>query len=432
MSSAQTGTDSGFCPMAIERATLADPQIRAHPNDFYRAIRAQDPVHYDPQLNMYLVSRYEDLLTVLRDPIAFSVKHGFDAQHASGFAEEFRAILERDGVGPMDPTITSDPPEHTRIRKLMENAFTAHRVKQLEPRITAIVVELIELFADKGQVDGVNDFAVPLTIRVICEQLGVSQFDAEKIQRWSTAATAQIGRMQTREQMLEHAKHICEFQRYLKARIEERQADPGEDMISDLIRARLVDGSTLTFPELMSLVGAMLITGNETTATALGNLMFILATQPAIAGQLQDSVDDERLLTRFVEELLRIEPPVRGLSRMTTKDVELGGKVLPAGAHLLLLYAAANDDDAEFACPRAFDLNRGNLSRHLSFGGGVHRCIGAALARMEIKVAARELVKRLENIRLTIPLDEIAYLPTIATRSIARLPLTFSRKAGGR
>jgi cytochrome P450 len=172
----------------------------------------------------------------------------------------------------------------------------------------------------------------------------------------------------------------------------------------------------------------MLVAGNETTATALGNLLFILATQPALAAELQRAVADERLLTRFVEELLRIEPPVRGLARMTTREVELGGKLLPAGAHLLLLYASANDDDAEFACPRDFDLNRGNLSRHLTFGGGVHRCIGAALARMEIKVAARELVKRLDNIRLAIPVAEIRYLPTVATRSIAKLPLTFTRR----
>lgn len=147
-----------------------------------------------------------------------------------------------------------------------------------------------------------------------------------------------------------------------------------------------------------------------------------------MAKQLQETVDDDRLLTRFVEERLRIEPPVRGLSRMTSREVQLGGKVLPKGAHILLLFASGNDDENEFPCLRNFDVNRGNLGRHLSFGAGVHRCIGLALARMEIKVAAREIVKRLNNIALAIPVEDIGYIPTVATRSIERLPLKFTRR----
>jgi cytochrome P450 len=415
---------------SLAHATLADPQIRARPNAFYTAMRAEDPVFYDEKLGMYLVSRYEDLQTVLRDPITFSVELGYKEQYAKGYFEEFKQILERDGGGYFPDAIMSDPPYHTRIRKLMEKAFTAHRVKQLEPGIRKIVVDLIEGIADKGRADGVNEFAVPMTIKVICEQLGLDRFDADKIQRWSAAVTAQIGRMQNREQMRENAKEICELQNYLIARIRERQAKPSEDMISDLVHARSDDEAnpTLSFSEVVSSVRALLIAGNETTATGLGNLLLILATQPETQKELAAHADDDRLLTRFVEELLRIEPPVRGLSRMTTKEVELGGKKLPAGAHMLLLYASANDDPKEFSCPRNFDVNRGNLGRHVSFGGGVHRCVGAALARMEIKVAVQEVVKRLENIRLDIAVEEIRYLPTVATRSIERLPITFERR----
>jgi cytochrome P450 len=424
------------CPVAshgastLAAATLTDPKILARPNAFYDAIRAEDPVHYDEKLGMYLVSRYEDIQTVQRDPITFSVEHGYKAQYAKGFFEEFKEILQRDGGGYFPDAIMSDPPYHTHVRKLLEKAFTAHRVKQLEPGIRKIVVDLIEDIADKGQVDGIKDFAVPMTIRVICEQLGLSQFDAGKIQSWSSAVTAQIGRMQNREQMRANAKEICDLQNYLIARIRERQDKPSEDMISDLVHAHTDEDAnpTLTFEEVVSLVRALLIAGNETTATGLGNLLFILATQPDTARQLAAAADDDRLLTRFVEELLRIEPPVRGLSRMTTKEVELGGKKLPSGAHLLLLYASANDDDKEFACPRNFDINRGNLGRHVSFGGGVHRCVGAALARMEIKVAVQEVVKRLDNIQLAIALEDIKYLPTVATRSMERLPLTFTRR----
>jgi cytochrome P450 len=144
---------------------------------------------------------------------------------------------------------------------------------------------------------------------------------------------------------------------------------------------------------------------------------------------LQQSVDDDRLMNRFVEELLRIEPPVRGLAKMTTREVQLGGRVLPKDAHLLVMYASGNDDETQFACPRNFDMTRTNLGKHVAFGVGVHRCVGAALARMEIKVAAREIVRRLKDIKLAIPADAITYLPTVATHSIERLPLTLNRRA---
>ena len=424
---------TGGCPhghdkVAIAEATLMEPGILARPTKFYERLRTEDTVHFDPKLNMWLVSRYDDIVAIERDPITFSVEKGYQAQYAKGFVEEFKEILRRDGGGFFPDAIMSDPPYHTLIRKLMEKAFTAHRVKQLEPVIAKIVIDMLEQFASRGRMDGIKEFSAPMTIKVICAQLGLDQFDSDKIQRWSLAVTAQIGRMQNREQMIENAKDVCDLQNYLIARIRERDAAPREDMISDLVHARIDDPEKpkLSFEEVVSLVRALLVAGNETTATALGNLLFVLATQPEMLKLLKQSADDDRLLTRFVEELLRIEPPVRGLARMTTKEVELGGKKLPAGAHLLLLFASANDDDKEFACPRNFDLNRGNLGKHLSFGAGVHRCVGLSLARMEIKVAAREIVKRIDNIKLAIKPEDITYLPTIATHSMASLPLTFS------
>jgi cytochrome P450 len=324
----------------------------------------------------------------------------------------------------------TDPPEHTRIRKLMEGAFTAHRVKALEPEIAAVVGSLIDRFADKGQADGVQDFAVPMTIEIICKQLGLKDYDPQQIQRWSLAVTSQIGRMQDREQMRDNAREICDLQNYLIANVRDREKTPRDDMLSDLVHARTEDeeNPTLTFKEVVSLARALLIAGNETTATGLGNLLYILSTQPDLAEQVHANLDDERYMTRFVEELLRLEPPVRGLSRMTTREVELGGVTLPKGAHMLNLYASGNDDETVFECPRKFDLERKNIVRHVAFGGGVHRCVGLALARMEIKVAAREFVRRLKDIRLEIPVEDIRYLPTIATRSIESLPLSFSKR----
>ncbi len=423
------------CPVAghepsLESASLKDPELRAHPNEFYWTIRHRDPVHFDAGIGMWLVSRFEDLQAVFADPVLFSVEVGYKDSYAKGFFDEFKSILEAEGGGFFPDAIMTDPPEHTRVRKLMEQAFTAHRVKQLEPEITDVVSALIDRFADQGRADGVSDFAVPMTIEIICAQLGIREVDPEKIQRWSLAVTAQISQMQDHEAMIRNAKDICELQNFLIAEIRKRQESPQDDLLSDLIHARAEDEAenTLTFEEVVSLARALMIAGNETTATALGNLLFFLATRPEMQQELYEHIDDDRYTTRFVEELLRLEPPVRGLARTTTKEVELGGVTLPAGAHMLLLFASGNDDETVFECPRRFDMARKNIGRQVAFGGGVHRCVGLSLARMEVKVAAREFVRRLRDIRLDMPVEEVRYLPTVATRSIERLPLTFSKR----
>lgn len=411
-------------------ATFADLQVRANPWPFYEAIRRDDPVHHDANIDMYLVSRFEDLKVVLADPITFSVKHGYAEQSSKGFRQEWEEILEREGGGFFHDAIMADPPEHTRIRRLMEKAFTAHRVQLLEPKIREIAINVIEGVADRGAADGMKDIASPFTCRVICEQLGFHGLDPKKIVDWSLSAVAQIGRMQNREQFLEHARQYCEMQTYIIERMRERQQHRTEDMISDLIYAELDDGEkpTLEFGEIVSLSRTLLVGGNDTTAMGVANLLLALATRPEIARQLKASCEDDRAMNRFVEEMLRLEPPVHGLSRMTTKEVELGGVALPKGAHLLLLYASGNDDPSAFKCPREFDPGRANVIQHITFGGGAHRCVGSALARMEIKVAAQEVARRLDYIQLAAPLEELTYFPAVATRMLERLPLTFKRR----
>lgn len=416
----------------LAEATLTDPAVQAQPNAYYAAMRHGDPVHYDEQLGSWLVTRHEDISLVQSDPLTFSVNKGYHEQQARGMHEEFRNYLREHGGGYFPDAIMSDPPYHTRIRKLMEGAFTAHRVKDLEPKITAVVRDLIASVADKGACDAVRDIAVPITIRVIVEQLGLDHHIEDKISRWSVAVTAQIGRMQTREQMLENAQQICDLQHYIIGKMKEREAQPAEDMISDIVHAKVVneDGSEerLTFEEAVSLIRAMLIAGNDTTATAIGNLFYLLVTRPGMAELLDEVAADERRLNRFVEELLRVEPPVRALSRMCTKETVVNGTTIPEGAHMLLVYGSGNDDETVFPEPRKFDMDRVNLGRHVAFGGGPHRCVGLALARMEIKVAAREVARQLKDIRLAIPESEIAYVPTVAVRTLESLPITFGKR----
>ncbi len=434
MSSSQSSAASA-CPYSgkpLADLSLTDPQIQAYPTSFYQTLRNEEPVHFDEKLGMWLVSRYEDIVTLLRDPATYSDKHGYEAQYASGFFEEFKEILERDGGGFFSDAIKSDPPYHTRIRKLLEKAFTAHRVKALEPDITKIVADLADKFAEKAAngnvVDGVKEFAIPLTIAVICAQMGIDQYNGEKISRWSVAITAQIGRMQNRESMIANAKEICDLQNFIISQMQDREQNPREDMISDLVHASTEDGEKLTFSEAVSLIRALIIAGNDTTATAIGNLLFILATKPDLAQELYDNVEDSRYMNRFVEELLRYAPPVRGLAKMTTCETELGGQKLPKGAHMLVLYASGNADETRFECPQQFDTSRSNIGSHVAFGVGIHRCIGASLARMEINVAAKELIKRVKNIKLAIPMEELKYQPTVATHTIESLPMLLERR----
>lgn len=411
--------------------TRLDPQVRNQPFAFYRALRQHDPVYYDPGMDVYLVTRYEDAVTVLHDDVTYSLEHGYQDRYANGFIDEFAAIMEERGGG-FIRDLAIDPPAHTRLRRLTEKAFTAHRVKSIEPRIRRIVVDLVESVADRGEGDGMREIGGPLTAHVICEQLGLdwSRVGTARLNAWTKAVIDQIGRMQDRDAMLANAEVMCELQNFIIAEIRAREGDRREDMISDLVHAELADEANprLSFTEQVATIRGFLIAGNDTTAAAIANLLLILATNPGLAEELLPEVDNDRVMNRFVEEVLRLQPPVHGLFRTAMADTVLGGTAIPNGAQVCILYASANDDDAKFPHPRKLDWQRPNLGTHLTFGSGIHRCIGVALARMEIKLAAQEVIRRLKDIRLAIPVEELTYLPTLATHTLERLPLTFARR----
>lgn len=408
-----------------------DEAIRNDPFPFYRALRAAQRVYYDPGLDLWLVTHYADCLAVLQDDETYSLEHGYQDRYGGENLAEFAAILERDGGG-FIRDLAIDPPAHTRLRRLTEKAFTAHRVKDLEPRMRQIIADLIEAVADQGRADGMLDIGAPITAHVICEQLGFdwAEVGAEKVAVWTKAVLDQIGRMQTREAMLENAGVMCELQNYIIRYIRLREAAPREDMISDLVHAELADEANprLSFTEQVSTIRGFLIAGNDTTAAAIANLLLILATRPELADYLYAELDNDRVMNRFVEEVLRLQPPVHGLFRTAMKEVELGGARIPAMAQLCVLYASANDDDTKFPSPRELNIERPNLGTHLTFGAGIHKCVGMALARMEIKLAAQEIIRRLDGIRLAVPQEELTYLPTLATQTLARLPLRFVRR----
>jgi cytochrome P450 len=427
MTDGTAGANSTGCPIDF---SFADPAVLEHPLDFYGRLRRDDPVHYDATLNSYIVSRYEDVTTVLRDAETYSQELGWKQQFGAGHFDELKAILERDGGGFFPEVLLLDPPGHTRIRKLLGDALGSRRVEQLKPRILKLIRERVDRLAERGGADGVHDFAMPLTIDIMCEQLGFPQAEAaSRVPLWARAYIDQVSAPQTREQLHANAALICELQHFIIDRVREREREKREDMITDLVYAVIEDDEStrLTFEETVALTRGLLLAGNDTTAMAITSFLLLIATRPDIAARVRGILDDTRQLNRFVEELLRLKPPVRGLFRFTTREAELGGTTIPADAQVYVLFASANDDEAMFASPRDFDPDRANVTKHLAFGGGIHLCAGIALARMEIKAVIVELMSRLTDFELAVPADELRYAPSLTSMPLEALPLRFRK-----
>lgn len=403
-----------------------DPEIFNNPYPFYRALREQAPVYYDKKLDTYMVTRYDDIAAVMKDDETFSMAGAFEGTYASGRQDEFYDIMRREGGGVF--TVPRDPPGHTRLRRLMLPLFTTRRVKALEDQTRRIVASLIEPLAARGYADGIKDIGIPMTARIMCEQIGLDfeEVGAEKFARWSRVALAQMGRRQSYEQMLEGARLLAAKQRLIIDTIKARMDEPRDDMISQLLAVRIDDERPeLELGEIVGIISALMVAGADTTAASLANLMLSLATEPEMVDRLRAAAEDERVVTKFVEETLRLHPPSHGLWRSPRRDVEIGGVTIPANSQVCLMFASANDDEEHFPRAREFDIERSNALSHLTFGMGIHRCVGAPLARMEIKVAAQEIIRRLDDIKLMIPVEELSFVDTLVTQTLERLPLSF-------
>jgi cytochrome P450 len=412
----------------LQDYTLADPQVTSCPFGYYKAMRSQDPVHFDEKIRTYIVSRHEDILKALSQPLVFSSGLGFKAQNRNPYEDEIEEYYRSHGVPKLEHIVTSDPPYHTRIRSLMDKGFTAHRVASMESYIDEVANELIDGFIGDGRVDFVERFAIPFPLFIIADQLGIARSDFKAFRRWSDATVEPGGRQIGKERLWWCAEQTVEMWNYLKKITDERRAAPRDDMISDLVHARIddPDNPELSPMELFQVIRALLVAGNETTTTAIGNGMLILTRNPVLIQKLRAALGDDKVFARMSEEILRLESPVQGLPRVTTEDAVLGGVSIPKGSLVFLAYASANRDDAKFESADDFSLERKNVGHHLAFGSGIHRCIGAMLARMEIKVSMRQVIRRLDNIKLAVPENELTYGHSMLVRSLVSLPVTFT------
>ncbi|WP_257451877.1 cytochrome P450 [Archangium lipolyticum] len=370
------------------------PHQMENPYPVYAAARAEQPVFFSPQFQMWIVTRYEDICTVVKDPAAFSSSGA--ASVGGGFPPEVQAVLA-EGI-PITPSLVdNDPPSHTRFRNLVNKAFTSRQVADLESRVRQVAQELVESFVHEGHADLITRFATPFPGWVIADILGLPREDMPELKRLGDAMVALLGSAhEPLERQLEYARGVVQFTKYLRARVRERAAAPRDDLLSLLVTGRDERDSALSDPELVSMLSQLLNAGHETTTNLIGNALVLLLDRPE---QLRALREDPGLIPQAVEESLRMDAPVQGLFRTTTREVELGGVKLPAGTRLHVLYASGNHDESVFPQPERFDLHRPNSDAHLAFSRGIHFCVGAHLARQEGRIALEVLLQRLPNLR---------------------------------
>jgi cytochrome P450 len=404
---------AGYDPAAVSEAQS--------PHAGWARARQEQPVFYTAQHDLWWVSRYEDVKAVLSDPVTFRSKAALKTvPPPPEVADEFALGL------PWEHTlVVSDPPEHSRLRRLVQVAFTAKVVARWEPTIRGITDSLIDKFAERGEVDLVPEFAEPIPLILVTRILNSPESDAPQLREWTNDFFRLLGsgRTLSDEDVLAHYKNITQFQRYCMNLVDARRASPGDDIVSVLINARTPEGDPqLTTLELVSLIMSLFAAGNETTASLIALTVYCLLRHPE---QWREVQQDPTLIPAAVEETLRFLGPVKGIQRTATVDTSINGVEIPAGAQLYILIGSANRDADAWPEADDFDIHREDLVKHMMFGIRTHYCIGAHIARLEAKVALEHLIQRVPGIRLKDGAD-IAYRPVVRVLSPSTLPLVWN------
>ncbi|OKI01025.1 cytochrome [Streptomyces sp. CB02923] len=387
------------------------PDFVADPHPYYAKLRAQGPVHrarvpeFDV-MDVWLVVGYEEVRAALADP-----------RLAKDWTRAAVPLLGpgEDAEWQLMNMLDADPPQHTRLRKLVAREFTSRRVEALRPRIQQITDELLDamLAAPDGRADLVDALAFPLPLTVICELLGVPDIEREAFRVWSNEVVSPT----SHEATMTAARDMAA---YLDGLIEAKRRSPGEDLLSALVRTSDEDGDQLSQQELLGMAFLLLVAGHETTVNLISNGVRALLQHPAQLAALRDGFS---LLDNAVEEMLRYDGPVENATwRFTTEPVEIGGTVIPAGEVVMVSLAAAGRDAERFEAPDSFDITR-ETRGHVAFGHGIHFCLGAPLARMEGRIAIRSLLERCPDLALDADNEALSWRPGMTIRGPHHLPV---------
>lgn len=398
---------SDAVPTGVQLTALEE-RFRRDPYPVLDELRAAEPVHHDQQFRRYVLSSHDDIDAVLRD-------RTMEVDPRKALPGTYMTLFARGDTGDAQPSMLFlDAPDHTRLRSLVTKAFTARAVEQMAPRIQAIIDELLDAVAGQQRFDMIAAFAAPLPTIVIAEMLGVDPADRDDFKRWSDDGVLGFDPLLDEEGQQKVMRAITALDDYLRRAIAERRTAPRDDLISSLIRVEEA-GDQLNDQEIVTMCALLLTAGNVTTTDLIGNGVLALLQHPE---QMQKLRDDPSLLKNAVEEMLRYDSPVVQTARMPAQPTAIGG--CPVGAHesILTSLAAANRDPAVYAEPHKFDVTRADTHHH-SFGGGVHYCLGAPLARLEAQLAFASLLQRFPSMRLAEQELEWRRLP--AFRGLPRL-----------
>lgn len=379
-------------------------KVQRNPYDTYERLRRKDPVHRMRLVDAWALTQYGDVDTMLRDHRRFS-NAGREYEYT-----EYISMLDM------------DPPDHTRLRSLVVKAFTPRAVARLAPRIQETCDELLDDVEGMSRFDLIKDLAFPLPVIVIAEMLGVPPEDRDRFKTWSQDAALSIEPTLTGGQVRQVQRAFENLREYLGSLIERYQRDPQDNMISALVAAEEA-GDKLTREELLMTLLLLLVAGHETTRNLIGNGMLALLRNP---DQLQRLRDHPDLMESAIHELLRYDAPVQLNSRIVCEDLQIGGKRIRKGQRVVALIGAANRDPETFAMPHLLDIGRGDRS-HLSFGRGIHYCLGSSLALLEGKIVFTTLLRRFSSIRLA---AEPEHMNVVVLRGVRELWIEVERARG--
>lgn len=380
----------------VTQVDFSDHATQSWPFDAYRELHVGHPVYRDPTTGFYVVLDYQLLRKVAADSKVFSNDTGVIGVRTDEIGEKMLEIQREHGVAQAKVLLITDPPEHTMYRSLVEKSFSPARVRKLQDYLTEMVEDLIDGFADKGEIEFVSEMSLMLPVYVVADFLGVDRSRAHDIKRWSDASAAMTDPGLSMEDIIAATYQRCEMGKFLIDQAVAYRQEPKECLLSDLANAE-VNGHRLSDSELFSLVSQLVVAGHETTTNTMAGAMWWMINTPGLEQSLRA---DPARIPAFIEEVLRLEAPLQGMFRKTTQDVELGGVHIPAESVVVARWGGANRDPKVFENPDRLDIDRPNVRQHLAFGMGRHLCIGNQLARAELRIAFEQLLAKLCNFHL--------------------------------
>jgi cytochrome P450 PksS len=400
----------------IEQVNIASSEFRAKAYPYYARLRAEAPVHrliLPTKEPGWLITRYDDAVSVLKDEQRF-VKDTANAltpeqiDRQPWFRKAFRLLRHN--------MLNRDPPDHTRLRALVQKAFTPRLVEEMRDRIQRLTDELLDAVAGRGEMDLIRDYALPLPTTIIAEMLGVPVRDRHRFHRWSNALMAAAA---STPRMMWAIPNTWALMRYIRGIVRSRRARPQSDMVSALVLAEEA-GDHLSEEELLAMIMLLLVAGHETTVNLIGNGILALLQHPDQKERLQN---DPALIKPAIEEILRFYSPVElATERFARENLTMRGVTIPRGEMVFVVISSANRDERQFDRPDALDLTR-EPNRHLSFGLGGHFCLGAPLARLEGQIAINTLLRRFPDLRLAVETSRLRWRRGLLLRGLEALPL---------